>query len=559
MAKNYLCLGLEELAQDDEFLEYLIYDIVRYGNEINGYTGNPYFIKNYGSAEFVVRTERNEGEKRIHFIDLDTHTQGMCIWDVRVAVSDVDREDADKLEKRILVRHPEKGTGLAMVNILNADVLPSYLEDDLLRMQVVGLAECIDYFPSAEEFEDSIEKPDLGFRMLPAEGAVIATGFLNNRNPDSKGYGKISHLEDINLVRGIVTEVLYGTFVIDDSEDPFTPYISCRVETEFGKLEIEHTLDQVKEDQRDNIKVGSTVVAGVILSADVAIDEYEKGIVVDEHHDLKLLKYTLMKGSADRLVRRLADDCVYLSDSSGKGLTSNQEIIDYIEYVKKERAHDGVYAYIAELVESDIEVSDEYYEGRECIAVAYGDPGKTEQLLFVDYDECGQITRITVTSDKRLRFKVEEPPEYDRDQDMGEPIVPEDYYDAMLMRAQCAIGLEAKTLDFNEVRNSERYAEWKENAKEAVSRIRTSDFDSLEKLEGEYSNVFGLLFSKAIAMEGHERAFNMSKQFYKDFVRYHDRLDLTEEYFLDEMIDALVYAQAIGHLMKEERTKRQDV
>ena len=66
-------------------------------------------------------------------------------------------------------------------------------------------------------------------------------------------------------------------------------FIRCCADTQYGPIEFDHTIDQVDEDQRKNIKVGSVVSGICILSGDVAINEYENGAVKDLKHDLMLL------------------------------------------------------------------------------------------------------------------------------------------------------------------------------------------------------------------------------------------------------------------------------
>ena len=135
MAVNFSCLGLDSLAEDEAILKKCVLDIINTGNEYKGYTGNSYYIKNYGSTEFVVRTENeyDDGTKKLAILGVDTHTQGRCDWDVRISELDVTPEDADVLEKRVLVHHVDKGAGLAAVNLVNADVLPSFMPGDVLQ------------------------------------------------------------------------------------------------------------------------------------------------------------------------------------------------------------------------------------------------------------------------------------------------------------------------------------------------------------------------------------------------------------------------------------------
>ena len=68
-------------------------------------------------------------------------------------------------------------------------------------------------------------------------------------------------------------------------------YIRCIIGTQYGDLELVHTIDQVAEEQRCNIKAGAIVSGAFVLSGDAAIYEYEKGMVLDAEHDLRLLRF----------------------------------------------------------------------------------------------------------------------------------------------------------------------------------------------------------------------------------------------------------------------------
>ena len=552
MAERFDCLGLELLTEEEEVYENFAYGIINKGRIVRGYGNNLYCIHNYGSSEFIVRVELIEDENRWLIQGVDTHTRGPCEWDVRVSMPNVDPKDADVLQKRVMVHHAEKGTGMAIVNLVNADVLPSYMTDDLIHMQIVGLADSIEYYASAEEFEESIPAPEIGFRTMPAEGMIAAIGFMRNRNPDMPDYDTRPEIEDINLVRGVVTELRYGTFEPSDDEEPFTPYIRCFVETQFGTLEIEHTLDQVKEDQRENMKVGATISAGVILSGDVAVDEYEEGIIVDEEHDLSLLRYSMISGPVERFMSRVADDCVYVSDVSGKELTQKEEIEKYIRYVKQSCDHE-VYVYKAILDEPYEEMPQEYWIGRKCLAIAYDDPNDFEQVAFIDYDESKMITKITFTSDERIRFRIEEKPIYEKDRRRESYDVPETFFKAMLLRAQHIFGMQCEELEFDDVSSSQKSGDYRRRAERKMESIDDKKHEDSGELMADYRDAFGTLFAESLGMEDSERAYELGSILYNDFARYHDDLDINEDYFKEGMVDALIYTQAIGKQMKKER------
>ena len=144
------CFGLESLTEKEESGIALLNAVCSEGKAIVGYYGYPYFNREYGWAQFIVRTELNEKEKRIEITGLDTHLSGITTWDVLLSGMDLQPKDADCLSRRVVVKRVSDGGGLAIVNLVNADVLPSFLENDQLHIQMVGFPEEIHYLKNEE-------------------------------------------------------------------------------------------------------------------------------------------------------------------------------------------------------------------------------------------------------------------------------------------------------------------------------------------------------------------------------------------------------------------------
>lgn len=408
MANMYDSLGLGELFEDEEAALKLIGDVVENGKVIKGYYEHAYIIKNYGSAEFVIRVITDDNKNYVSGVD--THSQGMCVWDTRLAAfGEITPETADVLEKRVGVYNNETGEGLAIVNLINADVLPSFLPDERVKMQIVGLALDVNYYEDEEAYIDSIEETESGEKYILRGGEVFPMGFMNNRQVGSSSFEKAYEYEDVNIVVGTVEKLYYGNF--DVEENSMNTYIRCIIESNFGPLEIVHSYEQIKEGQDDKIKVGATIVASVVLSGDVAIYDYDKGIVRDEERDLRALRYAFARGNAERIGELLSDDCIYTSEVSGKKLTGKDDIIQHINYVYREG--DKYFAHMAVIVDPDICDDLQFNEGKKCIVLANGKEDQFESIVFIDYDRNGAISEIILTNDSRYKFRIERAPEYE--------------------------------------------------------------------------------------------------------------------------------------------------
>ena len=78
-------LGLESLVDTEEDVRGLVSHIMREGDAIVGYYGQPYFNYHFGAAQFIVRAIRNDEEKAFNFCGIDTHSSGHCVWKAQIS------------------------------------------------------------------------------------------------------------------------------------------------------------------------------------------------------------------------------------------------------------------------------------------------------------------------------------------------------------------------------------------------------------------------------------------------------------------------------------------
>ena len=131
-------LGLEALVKTEENVCDFVSHITREGKEIIGYYGQPYFNHHLGSAQFIVRATRNDEENALNFCGIDTHSSGHCVWNAQISGMDISKKDSDILERRCVIHRTDERGGMAVMNIVNADVLPSYDEDTIIQIQVIA-------------------------------------------------------------------------------------------------------------------------------------------------------------------------------------------------------------------------------------------------------------------------------------------------------------------------------------------------------------------------------------------------------------------------------------
>ncbi len=247
---------LQPFKEDDTMFQWLVIQAAKTGRPVQGYDGK-YYNADFKNLQLILRVEKNPNDGPSEIAGIDTHAPGMAVWTVQAGEMNIQRKDADKLEKRVVVSRPDDSGGMAVVNIVNADVLPSYMPGDILNLQMAMFPLSIHYYEDEEAYVDAEKISVGGERCTLADGFVMPIGLFQNRNPESADFESDEYSDDIVLVRATVQEVYVRD--VELTEELRCSFLACIVKTEFGELDIIHTLDQVDESERDNIKKGATV------------------------------------------------------------------------------------------------------------------------------------------------------------------------------------------------------------------------------------------------------------------------------------------------------------
>ena len=581
-------LGLDVLARTEEEYFGLVAHAAKNGKAVIGYSGNPYINQHYDWAQLILTTRINKENQKLEVVGVDTHGDGHSIWTVRINTVLSPAEGEEESVKRLLVSRSNDGKGLAVISVVNADILPSFLEDDVYDFQMIAFPKEISYFASEEEYHNSLKKDDLGRTFGLAEGSVFPSGFLNNHDPNNKEVEKNRWMDDYTLIRGTVKRLCNG--VLELGGKGYNAYIRCIIDTEFGELEINHTYDQVEDTQKDNIEIGATVVMLGVLSADAAIREYTDGIIKDEEHHLQLLRHVFVTGEADRLRFMLAEDAQYVSENSNSTYHGVEEIIERLKYVHRQTK----YTYYAHLtIISKVDDGEEeldYNKGKRCVVLASDKPENYQSIAFIEVNEQGLITRILTTAEERYHFATDRVTEEEECSETFEP-AKQTYLSAIVIRAKYMYFVD-HDVDSNVFdAPDEFYVRDCDNVRSMLKvwPAGTSKWDN-QHME----LLFGYLFAKAIEakyseicneeandyatklivsyqpkcawsgrydsqFEGkiHSRlevAMKYGKQLYRDFKFYHTP---AQDDFEEELVKALALVQRIGRYCAEDYLKRE--
>ena len=486
--------GLDILMKDDASVNDLLGFILEEGKMIPSYSGYPYYFKSFGKPEFFARMRVDKEKRNVTVEGLDSHCTGNCVWEMVHGGMDLSPEHGTGLNRTIMLRRPEED-GLVPVELITADVYPSFLKGDKYKIQVVGLPLSISYYSDEEAYWNALTKDEEGERWGVADGALIASGFLYNHAPEQKE--EFDPETDKNIIfKGKVKRIIWGS-VNDVKGEAHDLFIRTFIDTMYGELELDHTLEQMDEDQLENLKVGAVVSGVCVLSGDLAIDEYENGIIKDHEHDLMLLRYTFEKGEEERLRSVLKEDASYISETTGKQFSGADEIISQIRYVIDNRNCDIV-TKLATITET--EEGMEYDSGTRCFIIAYGKNKPFEAIVFIDVDEEGMISRIKISKDSRYHFKTDAEYESHFFDDME---LPDTVEEAMLLRAKATKRIRPMEESYEEFRaltgEKERYLERAKKLWEKAGDFIVNG--PQEKTEMLFGNLFTRAFEERLLSE----------------------------------------------------------
>ncbi|MBQ8389295.1 MAG: hypothetical protein IJX46_10265 [Clostridia bacterium] len=394
--ENY---GLGFIDDDDDAVMGLLGYAAQEGKAKTGYYGAPYIFKSMGNFELWVKTEIREEQKSLNVVGFDTHCGGTCVWKMKYSGIDVTPKDASKLERALIFNGTEENAGILPIDVISADVLPSFLAGDEMELQVVALPLSIGYYENEDEYAEAQPKNENGETWLAAVGSLLPVSFLVNHAPSKYEEGKRYENDAHVHFAARVKELYHGT--VELNGEKMNMFIRCIAETNFGLLEFDHTLEQVDENMREKIKVGSIISGVCIISGDVAIKEYNKGFVRDFEHNLRLVRYTVMEGDPERLRFVLKDDSVCVCD--GSVLAGKQAVIDFVKNIQAERKS----KYSADLVTVTAVNAGcaEYPIGTRCVGLRESEKDEYDCTVFVSTDEDGMITKLEFCTGNRYTFE----------------------------------------------------------------------------------------------------------------------------------------------------------
>jgi hypothetical protein len=338
-------------------------------------------------------------------------------------------------------------------------------------MQMCAFPLDINYYADEDDYAEHQPESENGKHWLLADGALMPVSFLRNHQISDEKDDVDYSTDDHVLFKGTVKRLEPGIFEMEENKQA-RAYTRCVIDTPYGELHFAHTIDQVEEEQRDNIKVGAVVFGVCVLSGDVAIKEYDQGIIKDFEHNFNLLRQVIIKGQAERMRSVLTENAVYISDASKKSYNGIEEIINRFNYVHEEQS-DKTFATPATIVSVDND-EPEYPVDTRCLLISYGTEDDYSAIAFLDVDVEGNIKRIYITTDSRYHFRADEKI---RDASPLDDIeLPESVIEPIYNRAKFHGLIDDKFSLEELVKSVTKHSTWQNNAENMLEALKDNPF-----------------------------------------------------------------------------------
>lgn len=424
------CFQLEHLIEDEESIRVLLMAAVHEGIPVRAYSGL-YFNKWYKNLQIIAGSIIKDEEKSMEIVSSDTHCAGVSVWKCRV-IKEITPKDSSELDMRLMVEtlsEDEHGSkSFTVVDVMNADILPSYAPGEIIHLQVIAKADQICFYADEEAFTKAegrkVKLPvdENGEReeqtLTIATGFPMPTGFMNNHSITTKEEAVAVEFTDEDqwvYLRGKILELsTYSALFAGDGEHEEVKWVlpAIPVETYFGKIEIMFNATWIREEQKEHVAADNIISTVCEIQGDPLIYEYDKGMVIDIKNNMMAVRYAFSSGRMKRLLPILADNCRFYTEAHDKEIIGKEEIVKYLDekyrYITEDQKCRMFTAY-GFVVNDDEEIKQynlEHKRGDPCITIGVddGDQKGWSQFAFLEYDAEEKIYGINLTNGDHYQF-----------------------------------------------------------------------------------------------------------------------------------------------------------
>ena len=373
MSLDMECYDLQHMVSDGEKVSSLMQRAVETGYRIPAYSGT-YFNMYYRCLQIIAGRTSDGDMNGPARLSGHTHNVGSAFWRFRV-VREVTPEGSTEMDMRVLAE-PVNGGLLTAIDVMNADILPSYAPGEIIDLQMIAKTRKVCSYPDTEAFARAKDQQ----RIMEAAAAED---------------------DELFYLSGMIPQRRTFTFELPTDYGRTTrKYVPhCRISTAFGEVQA-----MIREKEKAWIEPGRVLSALCTVQGDSLIGEYDAGMVISKKNNLMALRYALCSGRMKRLIPVLAENCSLYSEPDGQMIRGRENIIAYLDERYRKLIKQGT---VYSLYGLAAETACEDKPGEYCVIAGQGEETeKNDAWVFhADHGEGDRIRFIRIDSGKQYRFR----------------------------------------------------------------------------------------------------------------------------------------------------------
>ncbi len=344
------------------------------GVKIPAYSG-VYSNEHYSALQVIAGGDFDEKTQHMEIRSGQIHNAGTAFWRCRV-LREITPEGSSDLDMRILAETVYGKKFVTVLDVVNADILPSYAPGEIIDLQVIGKTHSVYFYRDEAQY---------------ARAEARGKSPLNCPVPSGDD-GRVSLAGTILRRTWLRVEIPqeYGS-------DAVTNLQACRLGTCFGDIQM-----MVSRLQESEARAGRVLSASCSIQGDPLIAEYEYGMVISEKNNLMALRYAFSSGRVHRLLPVLSEDCVLDAGPFGGTAAGPGRVAERLAEIRGRFAGRGeMYA----LYGAADEGGDP--EGKRCVVVGRGEEAEQNDALYVfaGTDGEGRICSLRLRGGPRRPFR----------------------------------------------------------------------------------------------------------------------------------------------------------
>ena len=371
------------------------------GKVYRGYGNDGFIRKTVNCLDYYMHVKIYDDNSSIVYMEPYFHNSSMDVIKMNVDNPVIDVDHADRNHKTVS-GFTEKGSCYVVMNLINADTLPSFVTGTSIEAQVIAYPYGkINVYANENEYCESVTKSG---GIFYHDGSVLPVGYIDRYISPLKDK---SDGVDAVFLRGRISAIKKRKSELFFERE----YYQASIWTDMGELSIICTDDQISGEDENTLSIGSIISGTFWLEGDAAIYQYEN-YSLQRSDVLALLQNTFELGDPERLRKVLSPDVVFKTISSDEEYKGIDAVIERLNYVT-DNIRSKVFAHIGEIIrkKDDEDKRKEFGKGTDCVVIAYDNPRYHEGIAFINRDKNHLISRLTIESSSDYIYKIKSPKE----------------------------------------------------------------------------------------------------------------------------------------------------